>query len=615
MKNYFPTKGSAFSKFIIFLQFFYIYQVMAINDMGGFAFSVIDITSVLFSMFTLWLFFRMIGTWASGSKKGFLIANSIGITIYGLLCSYQFGNHQMAEWGFIADNFTSLFNVESINVVASSFDPGGLYYIPFLILLWGLFEWRKQSVSKGMQTEPLFKKGVIITLLYLLCVLMPISPRDPILAFFRSIWNYYTSNLTRNIVLPEGQYPFLKNSSEFATDTVKTPTQKPHVFLIVCESLNQSAVEAKAPNGEPVMPFLNTLKTKSVYAPWFYSNSIQTAKGHFSILFSTIPSIVGKEASEFTDIRLETLASVLANQGYTTTYFGAHKSKRFDNNFNFFTTHGFQNFVTSKTFVKPEDQPFCNNWGPQDRIFFKRFFEYFDAQTQSDKAPQFVMLTTIYNHFPFNHLKEEEKPLFKGKTSIKQNYLNLVHLTDQGLQLFFEELHKRPELQKNALVIVVGDHGFPLGEHGNYSLPAGYHEESFRVPFFMVWGDKLPAKQLEAPYSQLDIAPTVLDLVGIKGVTTNFQGTSVLGKAPEFIYLVQPYERQLSLIHNPYKYRLNTRLNKAYLYDLKNDPMEETNVINTLDPTLKTKYEAQIRHILLNQKAFEKDAFWPMPKI
>jgi len=615
LKKYLPLQGSAFSKFVVFLQFFYLYQVFVANDMGGFGFSVTDLTSVFFSMLTLWLFFRMIGTWFSTAKKAFLIANSVGIALYGLLTSYHFGTHEMVEWSFLADNFTSAFNREAVGVISSSFDPGGLYYIPLIILIWAGFEWKKKAVSKGMQTRPLLIKGLIVTALYCAAVLAPITPRDPVVAFFRSMWNYYHSNLLKGVVLPENEYPFLKNSSEFYTGTVPKTAEKPHVFLIVCESLNQSVINKKTPDGKEVTPFLNRLQSNSVHVSHFYGNSIQTAKGHFSILFSTIPSIVGKEANEFTDVRLQSLATVLQENGYKTTYFGAHRSKRFDNNYNFFTTHGFQEFVTSKTFTKPEDAKFSNNWGPQDGVFFKRFFEYFDAQPATNAQPQFVMLTTIYNHFPFNFLPEEQKQLYHGNTSFQQKYENSVHLTDKGLETFFKELDKRPALKKKALVIIVGDHGFPLGEHGNFSLPAGYHEESFRVPFFMVWADTLKPQEIEGPFSQMDIAPTVLDVLGIQNVQTNFQGTSILGTPPSSIFLIQPYERQLSLIVYPYKYRLDTRLNKPFVYNLKIDPMETTDICSRLEPEKKQFCENQIRRILLNQKAFEKDQFWPKTKL
>lgn len=610
IRRYFPTIGSPFSKFIVFLQFFYLYQVFATNDMGGFAFSVVDGLSVLFSMLTLWLFFRLIGTWTSASKPLFLMANAMGLTLYGLLSAYHFGTHQMVEWSFIADNFTSAFNAESVHVIVSSFDPGGLYYIPILLLIWGLFEWRKGSVSKGRQAQPLLIKSLVITALYLGAILMPITPRDPLMAFFRSIYNYYHSDLLRGIELSPTEFPFITPSSRFLTHSVAPSDTPPHIFLIVCESLDQSVINQKTADGKEITPFLNRLQHQSVHVSRFYSNSIQTAKGHFSILFSTIPSIVGKEANQFPNIRLDSLATVLGKQGYHTTYFGAHKSKRFDDNFTFFTSHGFQDFITSKPFKRPQDEPYWNSWGPQDTLFFSYFFDAMDAQLRTSTQPQFVMLTTIYNHFPFNFLPEDQKMLYKGKTSFKQDYMNSIHLTDQGLASFFKALKQRPYYH-NSIVIVVGDHGFPLGEHGNYSLPAGYHEESFRVPFFMVCPGKLKPKALSGPFSQMDIAPTIVDLLNIQGVSTNFQGTSILGPTPSITYLIQPYERQLSLIHFPYKYRFNTRLNTAYLYDLDQDPLETRNRIQTLDPNLKQEFERHIRRILLNQKAFEQDQFWP----
>ena len=95
-----------------------------------------------------------------------------------------------------------------------------------------------------------------------------------------------------------------------------------------------------------------------------------------------------------------------------------------------------------------------------------------------------------------------------------------------GLKVFFEELKKRPTL-KDSLVIITGDHAFPLGEHGNYNLEAGYHEESFHIPFFMVWDGVLTPQKITNPASQIDIGPTIMDLLTIDDQNTSFQGKSI----------------------------------------------------------------------------------------
>jgi phosphoglycerol transferase MdoB-like AlkP superfamily enzyme len=50
----------------------------------------------------------------------------------------------------------------------------------------------------------------------------------------------------------------------------------------------------KSIDGKAITPFINSLIPDSVYVPNFVSNSIQTAKGHFSILCGLPPLINGK---------------------------------------------------------------------------------------------------------------------------------------------------------------------------------------------------------------------------------------------------------------------------------------------------------------------------------
>ena len=45
-----------------------------------------------------------------------------------------------------------------------------------------------------------------------------------------------------------------------------------------------------------------------------------------------------------------------------------------------------------------------------------------------------------------------------------------------------------------------------MGLHGNYHLEAGYHEDSFRIPFFMTWPAKLSPQKISKASSQMDIA-------------------------------------------------------------------------------------------------------------
>ena len=104
------------------------------------------------------------------------------------------------------------------------------------------------------------------------------------------------------------------------------------------------------------------------------------------------------------------------------------------------------------------------------------------------------------------------------QTKIKEKFTNSIALSDDGLAQFFKSLKKRDYLS-NSLVIITGDHGYTLGNHSIPTTEHGIYEESYRVPFLMVWPDQLTPKRItakEAFYSHVDLAPTLIDLLRLE---------------------------------------------------------------------------------------------------
>ena len=220
------------------------------------------------------------------------------------------------------------------------------------------------------------------------------------------------------------------------------------------------------------------------------------------------------------------------------------------------------------------------------------------------------MLTTIAHHFPFKGIPEDLRYIYNDPDGFKQRFANSIRLSDEGIKVFFQELKKRG-LAKDSLVIVTADHAYPMGEHGNYHLEAGYHQESFRIPFFMVWDGHLQPKKIDLAYSQMDISPTIIDLLGENIGTHNFQGKSILSnKTQHPIYLIQPYAKQFSILMYPYKYRFNAKMDREHVYHLEEDPLEEKNIAGRVNETTLTEYRTYLKQIFLSQYAMEQNLFW-----
>lgn len=85
---------------------------------------------------------------------------------------------------------------------------------------------------------------------------------------------------------------------------------------------------------------------------------------------------------------------------------------------------------------------------------------------------------------------------------------------------------------ENTLIIMTSDHGEELFEHGfvghaSTSLNAKLYDEMIRIPLIMWWPKRLEYKKIEELVQQIDIMPTILDILGLT-VPEELQGNSLL---------------------------------------------------------------------------------------
>jgi arylsulfatase A-like enzyme/Tfp pilus assembly protein PilF len=76
-------------------------------------------------------------------------------------------------------------------------------------------------------------------------------------------------------------------------------------------------------------------------------------------------------------------------------------------------------------------------------------------------------------------------------------------------------------LRETTLVVVVGDHGESLGDHGENTHSMFVYESAIRVPL-VIWGRGVvrPGTVVREPVRLTDVAPTILELVGEKPLVT-----------------------------------------------------------------------------------------------
>lgn len=88
---------------------------------------------------------------------------------------------------------------------------------------------------------------------------------------------------------------------------------------------------------------------------------------------------------------------------------------------------------------------------------------------------------------------------------------------------------KRQGQYDNTLIMLVSDHGEQFGEHGAQGHGVSLHEEELRVPLILkLPGGRLDGETRQALVEMVDIAPTVLDLLGLQP-ESRFEGRSFAG--------------------------------------------------------------------------------------
>lgn len=80
---------------------------------------------------------------------------------------------------------------------------------------------------------------------------------------------------------------------------------------------------------------------------------------------------------------------------------------------------------------------------------------------------------------------------------------------------------------EETLLILTSDHGENMTEHNFFFDHQGLYEPVIHIPLIMRFGEKLPSRKIDAMVQHIDIAPTILDILGIR-TDLAFDGKSLL---------------------------------------------------------------------------------------
>jgi arylsulfatase A-like enzyme/Tfp pilus assembly protein PilF len=348
-----------------------------------------------------------------------------------------------------------------------------------------------------------------------------------------------------------------------------------NVLLVTIDTLRADALGSYGGRGST--PILDRLAAHGARFTFAHAHAVVTLVSHASILTGRYPYEHG--IRDNTGYRLgpaeATAATRLKAQGFSTGAFvgGFPLDHRFG------LTAGFDLYDDRMTTSASPDGG--ERERPADAVV-KSALDWIGAQ-----RGKWLAWVHVYDpHEPYR-----PPPAFAARFP-SDPYLGEVSWTDSALGPLFDRLASQP---RPTLVVVTGDHGESLGEHGERTHSLFAYESTLHVPLIVSevapgeGESKVQGTVIDTPVRHVDLLPTILASTGASA-PAGLAGVSLLdmiagGRGPERPSYFEAMSAAVTRGWAPLRGVLVGRdkfidLPIVEMYDLAADPKESTNVVH-----------------------------------
>ncbi|MBU1310195.1 MAG: LTA synthase family protein [Gammaproteobacteria bacterium] len=336
-----------------------------------------------------------------------------------------------------------------------------------------------------------------------------------------------------------------------------TRTKPLNLVIILQESLGATFVESLG--GLPVTPELEKLKHDGWWFEQMYATGTRSVRGIEAVVSGFMPTPAQSVVKlSLAQQNFYTLGTTLSQQGYNTSFIYGGEA-HFDNMRSFFTGNDIDQVIDLAQIPNPV---FVGSWGASDEDLFTATATHL-ADLHQQQKPFFSLVFTSSNHTPFEFPDGRIGLYDEPKATMN----NAVKYADFALGKFIEQAKKQPYWQ-DTLFLIVADHDNRV--YGNNLVPV----EKFHIPALILGAD-LTAKRITPVASQIDLAPTLLSLMGISTSTpligrdfsldANSPGRAIM-QFDQYFALMQ--EQQVTILRpgqSPVSARYNPQLKQLQL--------------------------------------------------
>ncbi|MBN8207139.1 LTA synthase family protein [Bacillus sp. NTK071] len=515
-----------------------------------------------------------IGLFRKHSKPGLMLA------VYFILSAILYGN--ILYYRFYIDFITVpvLFQFGNVGGLSQSTVELLNIYDPILILDSVILFWviRRQKLSSSVLSAKLKKRTAATGVSILLGTTVIALLMNPLLfeksydreLFVKSLgsYSYHAYDILFN--------SFTSITSVFADDTDISEIQqyvdnkkikaspyegvaKGKNLIIISLESTQAFMLDESMEGKQATPFLNKLKEDSYFFPNFYHQTAQgkTSDAEFMIDTSLYPLSGGSVFVRKPENEFFSLPETLNSAGYSTNSFHGN-DREFWNREDMYKTLGYDRYYSKRDFEVTDENSI--NYGLKDIPFFEQSIPYL----KDLKEPYSAKFLTLTNHFPYL-LEEKDRMISIPETQeeVVNRYFATIRYEDEAIKRFFEEM-KAAGLYEDSIFVLYGDHyglsetyNEALGDYFGEQIGPVEHVQLQKVPLIIhIPGEE--GKVFETVGGQVDLKPTILELLGVKERTSLNFGTSLLSsKRKDFVIF-----RDGSFVTKGLIYTKNTCYNK-----------------------------------------------------
>ncbi len=305
---------------------------------------------------------------------------------------------------------------------------------------------------------------------------------------------------------------------------------KPNVILFFIESLSARLLSPYSKSQKGLTPNIADFASQSMVVEGYFNHTTPTAPGLLGQNCSFYPLYTHEDmdykGNPLEKLHLKCMPQYFVEYGYK-TYYMSHSRGHYANIKNNLKIYGYQNRYLWRDFLQrflPGEDVILGEAGASDHQMMRGLVAF--LKRHEAKEPFLLGLSTIESHVgrktnPIDGIKYGD-----GKSST----LNLIHNLDDAFGKFWNYF-KTSKYAKNTIVILTGDHAlFPNRDYqkvaGRDWIPSIYDYLTFIIydPTHM-----LP-KRYKVNVNSVDMAPTLLHLVGVPNSKNNFLGRSIFDR-------------------------------------------------------------------------------------